>query len=129
QWELLLVDNASAVPVAPRVDLSWHPHARCLAEPSPGLGRARACGLRAARGALVVYVDDDNVLAPDYLTTTCKVADTKPWVGVWGGQNLPEFERQPERWLRPYWWLLALREVEREVWTNMPGRAGPALPV
>lgn len=36
QWELLVVDNASTVPVSSLVDLSWHPHGRHVVEPEWG---------------------------------------------------------------------------------------------
>jgi hypothetical protein len=41
KWELLLIDNASAEPLASSWDLSWHPHARHIAEPQLGLSAAR----------------------------------------------------------------------------------------
>ena len=67
QWELLLVDNASAASLAGRFDLSWHPNARHVREEELGLTPARLRGIREASGAILVFVDDDTVLAPDYL--------------------------------------------------------------
>src|SRR5262245_10819771 len=61
QWEYLLIDNASATPLAEQFDLSWHPRIRTLTESKLGLTPARLHGIREARGELLVFVDDDNV--------------------------------------------------------------------
>ena len=36
-WELLIIDNRSQVPLADRVELSWHPDARVIREQVLGL--------------------------------------------------------------------------------------------
>ncbi|MDP2136577.1 MAG: glycosyltransferase, partial [Candidatus Didemnitutus sp.] len=64
-WELLLIDNASHPPLTGRLDLSWHPLARICVENQLGLTWARLRGKTESTAALLVYVDDDNVLAPD----------------------------------------------------------------
>src|SRR4051812_12592949 len=69
RWEYLLIDNASAAERKPTVELSWHPHARLAHEPKLGLTAARLLGIAEARGSLLVFVDDDNVLPPDFLET------------------------------------------------------------
>src|SRR5690348_12350374 len=68
EWELLLIDNASRSAVAASVNLTWHPNARHIREEVLGLTPARLRGIQEARGKLVVFVDDDNLLDPDYLT-------------------------------------------------------------
>lgn len=128
-WELLLVDNGSTPPLHTSVDASWHSQMRLLTEPRTGLAYARHTGLMAAQGELIVYVDDDNILAVDYLRQVIRIAAERPWLGAWGGQNLGEFETEPEAWMRPYLWTLALRACEREVWSNYPNASGPTLPV
>src|SRR6476619_3118545 len=67
QWELLVVDNASSFKLADRCDLSWHRQGRHLLENALGLMAARFLGIAESRGRLLVFVDDDNVLAPDFL--------------------------------------------------------------
>src|SRR5277367_5769846 len=67
KWELLLIDNASEKPLAEVYDLSWHPQGRHVRELELGLTAARVRGIRESNGGLLVFVDDDNVLAPDYL--------------------------------------------------------------
>lgn len=120
QWDLLIVDNLSDRPVAGAIDLSWHPHARVVSEPTLGLTPARLCGIRESRADLLVLVDDDNVLTSDYLQRAAAIADAYPFLGAWSGQCLPEFEIPPPQWTRPYWGALCIREFDKDVWSNLP---------
>jgi glycosyltransferase involved in cell wall biosynthesis len=126
-WDLLIVDNASTADKAPRPDLSWHPQARVLHEPKLGLTQARLRGIRAAVGGLLVLVDDDNVLDPDYLAIACGVAHHMPFLGSWSGQCRPEFEEPPPEWTSRYWGNLVIREFDRDTWSNLP-RLGETMP-
>jgi len=119
-WELLVVDNASAAQVAERFDLSFHPRARVVREDTLGLTPARLRGIRETTGATLVLVDDDNVLAADYLAGALALAKEWPRLGVWGGQMLPEFEEPPAEWTRRYWNWIGLRKLERDLWSNVP---------
>ena len=115
QWELLLVDNASTQPEAlAAMEVSWHPSGRILREPQLGLSSARATGLSAARGAAAVFVDDDNLLAPDYLVRALECLARNPQLGAIGGKSLPEFEIAPPEWTREFFPLLALRDLGDE---------------
>ncbi len=119
-WELIIVDNASEPEKAPRADLSWHPDAKLISETRLGLTPARLRGIRQAKGNLLVFVDDDNVLDPDYLENSIRIADERPFLGSWSGQCRPGFETVPPEWTRRYWGNLALREFDRDVWSNLP---------
>jgi glycosyltransferase involved in cell wall biosynthesis len=120
RWDLLVVDNRSDPPVADRVDLSFHPAARVVREETLGLTPARLRGIREARGALVIFVDDDNVLDPDFLERAVEASARMPFLGAWSGQCRPGFERTPPEWTRRYWGNLALREFPRDLWSNLP---------
>lgn len=115
-WECLLVDNASSPPVglAPFADVAPR-NLRLLQEAELGLSAARRCGLRAARGEFAVLVDDDNVLAPDYLAHAVKLFAAHPRLGAAGGPSRPEFEQEPDPWTREFFPLLALRDLGPEV--------------
>ena len=115
QWEVLLVDNASKEPLADRCDLSWHPAGRHVREEALGLTPARLRGIREAMGGLIVFVDDDNVLAPDYLQEAVAIGSEYALLGAWGGRIQLQFETRPPEWTKPYWKLLAVREFEAEV--------------
>ena len=120
RWELLIVDNASTPPVAGQVDLSWHPAARVVREERTGLTHARLRGIAEAAAPLIVFVDDDNVLAADYVETAVRIGRDHPFLGAWGGAILGEFAVEPPacwgRWLG----LLAIRDCRRVSWTNEP---------
>lgn len=118
-WELLFVDNCSDPPLAERVDLGWHMNARHLVEPEAGLAFARLRGIEAMRSGVLVYVDDDNVLNPDYLEVCWKIALDWPALGTWGGRIVPDFETVPPPNLQPYLSMLALREVSISRWSNV----------
>src|SRR3954464_1117831 len=84
-WELVLVDNLSREALSGRLDLAWHHNARVVREETLGLTRARLRGVKEASGEILVFVDDDNVLDPDFLETARRVADEKPFLGAWSG--------------------------------------------
>lgn len=119
QWELLLVDNASVEPLEPRWPLSWHPNARHIREDQLGLTSARLRGIRESRGDVLIYVDDDNVVAADYLDTGLSLLSRHPHLGVIGAGILePEFEKQPSPELVPYLRILSLRRIPNAMWSN-----------
>jgi glycosyltransferase involved in cell wall biosynthesis len=121
-WELVLVDNASDAPLARAWDLSWHPRARHIREEQLGLTPARRRAISEARAALLVFVDDDNVLGPEYLEHAVSIAGRCRHLGVFGaGTIVPEFERSPVRELRLITPVLALRTVPSERWSNHLG--------
>jgi glycosyltransferase involved in cell wall biosynthesis len=119
QWELLLIDNASDRVLSTEVDLSWHPHTRHIREENLGLTLARLRGIREAQTELIIFVDDDNVLEPTYLEVALQISRNYPFLGAWGGLIRLEFEVPPPAWTKPYWALLAVREFDRDRWSNL----------
>lgn len=124
QWELLIIDNQSSPAI--EVDLAWHPRSRILREDALGLTPARLRAFRESVAPVVVLVDDDNVLAPDYLERSAAIGESWPQLGAWGGQTIAEFEETPAEWAKPYLWL-AIREFDRDHWANVPF-VGDAMP-
>lgn len=120
RWELIVIDNASALGREPAEAISWHPAARMLREEKLGLTPARLRGIEEATCELIVFVDDDNVLATDYLEGSFRVANEKPFLGSWSGQCAPDFEEPPAEWTRRYWGNLVIREFDRDSWSNLP---------
>jgi glycosyltransferase involved in cell wall biosynthesis len=114
-WETLLVDNVSdRWPSLDDRDLP--PNSKIVRESALGLSSARRAGFRAARAPLAVLVDDDNVLAPDYLENVLTIFATYPKVGVAGGRTLPGFSAPPPAWTKEFHGLLALRDLgENEI--------------
>lgn len=99
-WELLLIDNRSNPPLDPAL-VDWHPRGRVITEPKLGLTNARLCGFSEAQGDLLVWSDDDNILAPDYLAAAINAFSTDAGLGAAGGKSIPEYEEPPPAWYRP----------------------------
>jgi hypothetical protein len=120
QWEYLLIDSASSDPLQPRIDLSWHPQSRYVREQKAGLTRARLRGIAEAKGDLLIFVDDDNVLDPDFLEQAVSIYDGRPDIGSWSGASRPGFDEPAPDWTRRHWGNLVIRDVPRDVWSNLP---------
>lgn len=125
--ELILVDNASMPPVE-LPDANLRDTERIVVEPTLGLTAARRTGLKAAAGEFVVFVDDDNVLAPDYLEQVLRAFERLPRVGALGGRSLPEFECPPPSWSREFFPLLALRDLGQVEQIVLPAAALASYP-
>jgi len=108
-WELVIVDNASTVAMEGQVDLSWHPAGRVIREERVGLTAARLAGFAAARGGVIVLVDDDNVLASGYLATVLELARQHPSLGTWSGVVELEFDPGATPPPAAWWGYLAHR--------------------
>jgi glycosyltransferase involved in cell wall biosynthesis len=121
QWEFLLIDNASSGALADTWDISWQPHGRHIREEELGLTPARLRGIQESIGKLLVFVDDDNLLAPDFLDQALAISALYPALGVFGAGVLePEFEVHPPPELRRRLNLLALRSEPSALWSNNP---------
>jgi glycosyltransferase involved in cell wall biosynthesis len=120
QWELLIVDNASDIPLSSLFNLSWHPHGRHVLEPELGIAEARRRGMLEAVSDLIVFIDDDNVLHDDYLSLVNTIKQEWPMLGTWGsGLIALEFEQQPSRHLERYFPNLAFRDSKFPRWCNI----------
>ena len=118
-WELLLVDNGSKIPVAEKFDLAWQPQARHVREEELGLTPARLRGIREAQAEILVFVDDDTLLAADYLEQTLTVEAQWPFIGAWCGSAAPEFEKPLPDWVGDQVWRLTVVEVKEDIWSNL----------
>ena len=120
-WELVLIDNASAVPLRCAWDLSWHQNARHVREEEIGLTAARLRGIEESRGDLLIFIDDDNVLASDFLEQALILATQRPDLGAFGAGILePEFEVKPAPEVVPLLPRLAIRRTDSPLWSNNP---------
>ena len=102
--EILVVDNNSDQA------LSSDLHAACksagdgvryVAEPSPGLTAARHKGAREARGAVLIFIDDDVQLSEGWLRSYLH-AFADEGLGMAGGPSIPLFTASIPPWLWEY---------------------------
>lgn len=94
--EAILVDNASTDGTVETARLFWNKlnnpfDLRIVSEPTSGKVFAQRAGARHARNEFIVYCDDDNWLAPDYLIVAKEIF-LDPKVGGASGQAEPVFE-------------------------------------
>jgi GT2 family glycosyltransferase len=117
-WEIVVIDNGSTPPVSVTPP-PGSPALRIVVEPQPGLTLARIRGIRESRGDLIVFVDDDNLLDPNFLETALRLAASFPQIGVFGGRISGEFEASPPEWLVPFLSHLALADFPRDEWSSL----------
>lgn len=122
EWELIIVDNNSPESFADKIDISWHPAATLIKEQRQGLTYARLKGFAAAKGELIILVDDDNILEEDYLGQVARIFAAHGHLGAIGGKSVPLFEAEPPAWLPEFYGSLALRDLGDEAisaaWTG-----------
>jgi glycosyltransferase involved in cell wall biosynthesis len=113
QWELVLVDNASDPPLTTAdLDVRLPAAVRLLREDRLGLTFGRFAGIAGSCGDILIFVDDDNVLAPQYAQQALAIFERRPRLGLGGGKSLPEWEAgAPPAWVRAFDGNLALRDL------------------
>ena len=81
-FETIVVENDSPGTGAEAIALAHS--ARYIHEPTPGLGRARNIGARAATGEVVLYIDDDAEPEPEWVERMLVEFDDPKVVAVAG---------------------------------------------
>jgi glycosyltransferase involved in cell wall biosynthesis len=130
-FRVLLVDNASKPAVTEDVlgPLRLNGiEATLLSEPTPGLQRARLRAIHATTSEWILWVDDDNLLAPDFVRRGLEFIKARPDVGCLGGRLLlPEFLKPPD-WGAPFLPYLGIRDYGEEPIIARLRKWGPAEP-
>lgn len=102
-WEVIVVDNHStddSSAVATKVWKQYKPVVpfSVLQERSPGLSFARKTGADSAQYELLLYCDDDNWLAKDYIGLAFQIMQSNPNIAVLGGRSTASFESAAPAW-------------------------------
>jgi glycosyltransferase involved in cell wall biosynthesis len=118
-WELIIIDNASNEDISKKYDISWNPCSMHVHESKLGLTHARLRGIRESKGGIVVFVDDDTVLANDYLEKTLLIGREWPFIGAWGGRIIPEYEVPLPDWVGSEVWRLTICDIKNDIWSNL----------
>lgn len=100
-FEVLVVDNGSTDGTAALSEQAMRragiANLRYLLEPEPGLLSGRHLGALEAKGALLVFVDDDIEAAPGWLAALARTFDD-PRVHLAGGPSVGRFAATPPPW-------------------------------
>jgi len=126
QWECLVVDNNSMMPIQLPADVgsTW----RVVSEKKPGLSWARKKGIEEARNHILVFVDDDNVLNPEYLRNAVAFMHSHPMVGILGGRNLARYEADPPPWFSEGCAPLGCQDFGSEIVVSSWSESGRSYP-
>lgn len=103
-FEVLVIDNGSTDDTHKIID-QYRSQLNNLASiyaPEPGLHTGRHAGMKAAKGDVLVFADDDIEALPTWLSSI-DAAFGDPQVAMVGGNNYPLFLQTPPEWLNRMW--------------------------
>lgn len=103
-YEIILVDNNCTDNTRSEVDhfCNVFPQVtlRYFVETNQGLSHARNRGIKESKGDILVYVDDDATVNPDYLKTYADWFASHPETDAAGGPIIPHYETGSEpKWM------------------------------
>lgn len=105
-WECLVVDNNSSDHTRANVEafMAEHPdiNMRYCFEGTQGVSYARNTGIRQAKGEIIAYVDDDELIVPEFLDAYIDVFERFPDVMSAGGKNIAEYPEGKPKWMSKY---------------------------
>jgi glycosyltransferase involved in cell wall biosynthesis len=130
-WETIVIDNASTDSTAATAQnyASQLPvPMRLIREDRPGLIHARRRAAIEAKGRILSYIDDDNIVESDWAARCVEFFDTHPRAGVIGGRVAPDFEdpaSRPDDFQQRYADALAIRDLGEQKIMLIPPSADP----
>ena len=100
EWEVVVVDNNSSDQTRAIADYFClqNPHFVYLFEPQQGLSYARNAGIRKARGEIIAFTDDDDIVEPDWVWRMNSVLQSGKCIGA-GGRIIAVWPKPLPRWL------------------------------
>lgn len=108
KWEIVLVDNASSDDTRTTSEKLWRSFNRqevsfrVVVQPKPGLSFAREKGVEASAFETIVFCDDDNWLAEDYLVEAYKIISENTKIGALGGTGTAVADKVLPDWFEKY---------------------------
>ena len=99
-WDIIVVDNNSWDQTAQVVRgyqalPAFANKLHYESEPKQGLAFARRCGIRAAKGRLLAFLDDDNLPSSSWIQAVYDFGQQHPEAGAYGSQIVGAYEVGP----------------------------------
>jgi len=96
-WEILVVDNNSSDCTQEVIAhfQTTMPHLRLCQESKQGVGFARRCAFRNARGELVAFLDDDTLPDANWVSAVAQFAKMHPQAGAYGSRVHADYAVPP----------------------------------
>jgi glycosyltransferase involved in cell wall biosynthesis len=81
-----------------------------LSEPATGLIHARLHAIANTKAEVLVFADDDTVLAEDYLQNSLEIAEREATLGAFGGRCRGVYQVKLPKWFVPLQEYIAVRD-------------------
>src|SRR5690606_8100801 len=116
RWKLTIVNNCPADGTVTHLADTEYPdlNITVIPESRTGLINARIAAINATHGDVLVFSDDDTVLAADYLGHSSAIAENGAAPGAFGGRCHGSFCASPAAWTGPLMGHLAVRDYGDE---------------
>lgn len=108
-WEIIIVDNASDDNTTTAAASIWNSFAdkplvnfEIVFQALPGLANARRKGIAVAQYCYLLFCDDDNWLAENYVQGVYDILNGNDNIAACGGQGFPVFETDKPEWFDTY---------------------------
>ncbi len=129
-YELVVVDNNSRPPLdRARLERLAGRTVNLVTQTRQGLTFARVAGIRAARAPLIVFIDDDNEIMPDFFEAALAIARAEPRLGMFGGIADGALEARIGPAKRKFLPFLGVRNLGDQVLTGAGDRWGNWEPI
>ncbi len=112
-WQVLVVNNNctdDTVAVVEKHVQSGKIPLQMVSETTQGLTPARLCGVKNTAGDWIAFVDDDCLLAEDWVEKAAQFALAHPECGAFGGRVILDWETPPPAFVLNYGYSFAQQE-------------------
>lgn len=110
-WGVLVVNNNSTDATAEVIEQHRQsgkiPNFKSIIETKQGLNYARQAGIVSTERTWFAFIDDDCLIAANWVEQTLEFADTHPQCGAFGGQVILEWEKQPKPFVKSFGYCFA----------------------
>jgi glycosyltransferase involved in cell wall biosynthesis len=125
-YELILVDNGNNLYGKNILQFVKKLNGKVIKESKVGLTNARVRGIKKAKGKIIIFVDDDNVLCSKYTQNAISHFKRNPNLGIVGGQYFGVFQKKVPTYAKPFLGLVCVGSpLKKDQWSNQPESIPP----